>query len=602
MTGPDREHIRNFCIIAHIDHGKSTLADQILLRAGAVTKREFREQILDDMDLERERGITIKASGVTLAHRHDGQDYMLNLIDTPGHVDFHYEVQKSLQACEGALLLVDATQGVQAQTVANAYMAVEQGLEIVPVINKIDLSTARPDDVAMELEHVVGLSAEDCLFVSARDGTGLDELMKAIIDRLPAPPAPQASQARGLVFDSVYDDYRGVVCYVRMFDGTIGKGDRITMMGRQRQYQVAELGKLVPTPRPIDRLSAGEVGYLVANIRTLRDVEIGDTVTLSRDPAAEPLPGYKPPLHMVFCDFFAGPGTEYPQLRDALARLQLNDTSFTFTAISSDALGFGFRCGLLGLLHMEVVQERLERESGVAVVQTAPTVTYEVVLRDGKVIRIDSPAELPDLGQVEEIREPIVACSLVVPAESVGAIMTLAGDRRGTYKSTEYLSPTRVMLVYDLPLSEILYDFYDKLKSATRGYGTMNYEFIGFRRDNLVKMDILVNEVPVDALSVITHRSVAERRGRKLIQKLREKIDRHMFEIPLQVAIGKRVIARETIKALRKNVTAKCYGGDITRKRKLLEKQKAGKRRMKTVGQVEIPQEAFMAVLEPADD
>ena len=598
----EQKYIRNFSIVAHIDHGKSTLADRMLLRAGAITQREFREQLLDTMDLERERGITIKASAVTIHYEHRGQTYMLNMIDTPGHVDFHYEVSRSLAACEGGLLVVDAAQGVEAQTVANAHLAQRGKLALVPVVNKIDLPAARPEDTAMEIEHLLATPAEDCIFASAKSGEGIEEMMAAIVEQLPAPAGDPEAPAKALIFDSTYDDYRGVIVYVRVFDGKLSVGDKIRMMGTKDEYLIMDMGKFCPAPVQVKQMGAGEVGYVVANIRTVAAVHVGDTITQAARPAETALEGYRPPQQMVFCDFYPGPSTQFPELRDALAKLQLNDSSLTFQPISGDALGFGFRCGFLGLLHMEIVQERLERESGVAVVQTAPTVTYEVVLRDGKVIRIDSPAELPDLGQVEEIREPIVACSLVVPAESVGAIMTLAGDRRGTYKSTEYLSPTRVMLVYDLPLSEILYDFYDKLKSATRGYGTMNYEFIGFRRDNLVKMDILVNEVPVDALSVITHRSVAERRGRKLIQKLREKIDRHMFEIPLQVAIGKRVIARETIKALRKNVTAKCYGGDITRKRKLLEKQKAGKRRMKTVGQVEIPQEAFMAVLEPADD
>jgi GTP-binding protein LepA len=597
MTDSHGLEIRNFCIIAHIDHGKSTLADRLLLRTGAIADRDFREQLLDSMDLERERGITIKASAVTLQHEHAGRSYMLNLIDTPGHVDFHYEVAKALQACEGALLLVDAAQGVQAQTVANAYQAVEAGLEIIPVINKIDLPTARPEDAAMEIEHAIGLAADDCVFVSARSGEGVEELLEAIVHRIPPPRSSGARQTRGLIFDSIYDDYRGVVCYVRMIDGVIRKGDRISMMGKQRAYQVSDLAKTTPFVKSVDRIAAGEVGMLFANIKTLRDVAIGDTITQAADPSPDPLPGYRPPMWLVFCDFFAGQGTEYSVLREALDRLQLNDTSFSYAPITSDAMGFGFRCGFQGLLHMEVIQERLEREADVTVVQTAPTVSYEILQRDGATIRIDSPSELPDLSVVEEIREPIVTASLVIPSDSLGGVLKLAEERRGNQKTTEYLSPTRVIVVYELPLAEILYDFYDKLKSVTRGYGTLDYDVMGYRADDLVRMDILVGGTAVDALSTIVHRSLADVRGRKVIRKLKEEIDRHQFEIPLQVAIGNRVIARETIKAFRKNVTAKCYGGDVTRKRKLLEKQKEGKKRMRQVGQVEIPQEAFMAVM-----
>ncbi len=594
----DTKYIRNFSIIAHIDHGKSTLADRLLLRAGTITEREFRDQLLDDMDLERERGITIKASAVTLMATVDGQDYMFNLIDTPGHVDFHYEVSRALQACEGAVLVVDAAQGVEAQTVANAYLAVEGNLEIVSVINKIDLPAARPDDVAMEVEHLLGTPAEDCIYCSAKSGEGTEQLVEAIAHHLPPPSGDATKPAAALIFDSKYDDYRGVIVYVRVVDGKLAVGDKINMMGTGTQYLITEMGKHTPKPTPVDTLTAGEVGYLMASIRSLTDVHTGDTITNAARPAAKPLAGYRRPQQMVFSDLYPGPQTQVPQLRQALERLQLNDSSFTFLPTSSEALGLGFRCGFLGLLHREIVQERLERESGVDVVQTAPTVPYEVLKTDGKVIEVDSPADLPAPGMIAEIREPIVTVNLIVPTNSIGAIMKLAEDRRATYKRSEHLSAERVILTYEFPLAEVIYDFYDKLKSATRGYGTMDYEIIGFRANDLVKLDILVNSQQVDALSVICHRSKADARGRRLIRRLRKEIDRHLFEIPLQAAIGARVIARETIAAIRKNVTAKCYGGDITRKRKLLEKQKAGKKRMKMVGNVEIPQKAFMVVLD----
>ncbi len=590
--------IRNFSIVAHIDHGKSTLSDRLLMRAGAITEREFKAQILDDMDLERERGITIKASAVTVKYEHKGEQYMLNFIDTPGHVDFHYEVQKALQACEGAILVVDATQGVQAQTVANAYAAVEAGLEIIPVINKIDLPGARPDDVAEELEQVLGFPAEDCLHVSAKSGQGIDELLAALCEKLPPPSGKPDAPTRALIFDSIYDDYRGVIVYVRVVDGALVKGQKIRLMGTGREYQVTDLGKLTPRPTRVDSIGTGEVGYIVAAIKDLHDVRVGDTVTDALKPAAEPLPGYKPIQQMVFCDFYPAGKTQYEELRDAMDRLQLNDSSFTFAPENSDALGFGFRCGFLGLLHMEIIQERLEREFQIDIVQTAPTVTYEVALTDGSTIRIDSPSELPNPTHIAEVREPYILMNLILPADSVGALMKLCEDRRGIYKKTEYIGPTRVILQYEMPLAEVIYDFYDKLKSATKGYGTMDYEFIGFRSGNLVKMDILVNGDRVDALSVIVHRDKAEARGRKLLLRLKEEIDRHLFEIPLQAAIGGKIIARETIKSVGKNVTAKCYGGDVTRKRKLLEKQKEGKKRMKRIGSVDIPQEAFMAILE----
>ena len=597
----DQTRVRNFSIIAHIDHGKSTLADRLMQRAGAVSEREAKDQLLDSMELERERGITIKASAVTLDLTVDGQAYMFNLIDTPGHVDFHYEVSRALAACEGALLVVDAAQGVQAQTVANAYAAVENDLDIVPVVNKIDLPGAQPEDTAIEIEHVLGIDAEHVQFVSAKSGLGVDDLIKAVVDFLPPPKGDREAPLQALVFDSEYDEYRGVICYIRLVNGRIRKGEKVLLMGRGRHYIVTELGKFRPKMTPVDSLAAGEVGYLVASIKTLADVTVGDTITNALQPAPEPLPGYEPPQQMVFCDFYPAGGEEYSALRDALNRLSLNDASFTYSPESSEALGFGYRCGFLGLLHMDIIQERLEREAGVGVVQTAPSVSYKVLMNDGSLKRIESASDLPTADRYEELREPIVEMQIIIPADCVGTIMKLTAQRRGVYKKTEYLSPQRVMLTYELPFNEILYDFYDKLKSLTRGYGTMDYHIVCFQASDLVKLDILVNAVPVDALSIIVHRSNAERRGRRIIQRLRQEISRHLFEIPLQAAIGTRVIARETIKALRKNVTAKCYGGDVSRKRKLLEKQKAGKKRMKTVGRVDIPQKAFMTILEPEE-
>jgi GTP-binding protein LepA len=597
----DQSHIRNFSIIAHIDHGKSTLADRMLLRAGAITQREFREQLLDDMELERERGITIKASAVTIQYELDGETYMLNMIDTPGHVDFHYEVSRSLAACEGALLVVDCAQGVEAQTVANAHLAQKSGLVLVPVVNKIDLPAARPEDTAMEIEALIHQPAEDSIFTSAKSGEGTDEMLQAVVRQLPAPSGDPNGTCRALVFDSTFDDYRGVVVYVRMVDGKLSVGDKIRTLGTDEVYQISEMGKFTPKPTGVKTMSAGEVGYVVAAIRDISSVHVGDTITRDADPAEEPLPGYRPPQQMVYCDFYPGPGTPFPELREALEKLQLNDSSLIFQPISSDALGFGFRCGFLGMLHMEIVQERLEREHDIDVVQTAPTVPYQVLKSDGEILEVDSAGDLPDPNYIEEIREPVMRVDLIVPADYIGAVMTLAEERRATYVETEYLSAERVILTYRMPLAEIIFDFYDKLKSATRGYGTMDFELIGHFPDDLVKMDILVNGQRVDALSIICHRSKADARGRSLIQRLRKEIDRHQFEIPLQAAIGSRVIARETIRALRKNVTAKCYGGDVTRKRKLLEKQKAGKKRMKMVGNVEIPQSAFMAVLDPGE-
>ncbi|MCK4659295.1 MAG: translation elongation factor 4 [Phycisphaerae bacterium] len=597
----DSNLIRNFSIIAHIDHGKSTLADRLLEYTGAVTKRELKAQMLDDMDLEREMGITIKANRASISYKYHDQVYTLNLIDTPGHVDFHYEVSRAMAACEGVLLLVDASQGVQAQTVANAYLAVEAGIEIIPVINKIDLPAASPEDTALELEQVLGLPAEEAVFTSAKTGEGIKELLDAVIERIPAPQGDPDAPLRALIYDAKSDPHRGVICHVRVVDGVVKRGDKIDLMGVGSTYIVTEVGQCMPKPKALEVLRAGEVGYILAGIKTIVDVNIGDTITLSSRRAGELLPGYQPPQQMVFCDFYPGPGTETAELREAMEKLWLNDCSFTFETASSDALGIGFRCGFLGLLHMKIIQERLERESDVNVVQTAPTVTFEVALRDGTVMRIESPSELPDMSHVEHIGEPMIDTQVIMPADCIGSIMQLCLDRRGVHKKTEYLSPTRVMLTYQFPLSEIIYDFYDKLKSMTRGYGTMDYELTGYKTGDLVKLDILVNGIAVDALSVIVHRNKAIHRGRRLLIRLKKEIARHQFEIPLQAAIGTKVIARETIRAYRKDVTAKCYGGDITRKRKLLEKQKEGKRRMKQVGSVSIPQSAFMSILDPGD-
>ena len=596
------EYIRNFSIIAHIDHGKSTLADRLLERTGAIDPRNKKDQILDDMDIERERGITIKASAVTMNYDYHGKTYMLNLIDTPGHVDFHYEVSRALTACEGAILVVDASQGVEAQTVANAYLAVESGCEILSVINKIDLPAAQPAVVAEEIEHILGIRRDECLRISAKTGIGIDELLEAIVQKLPPPQDKTDEPTAALIFDSRADEYRGVICYVRVFAGTLSVKQKIKLMGTGRTYIITELGKFSPQMTPVGQLSSGEVGYVIANIRELGDIHVGDTITDAANPAQTPLPGYKPPLQMVFSDFYPGATTDYPKLRAAFEKLSLNDASFTYVPQNSPALGFGFRCGFLGLLHMEIVQERLERESDIDVVQTAPTVSYEILTTDGAVKRIDSPSEMPDRAVIEEIREPFVKLEIITANDAIGGIMKLAEDRRCKLIKTEYLSPTRVMLEYKAPLAEIVYDFYDLLKGISHGYATMDYEFTGFEAGDLVKIDILVNKIPVEALSLIVHRSSAEQRGRKMILRLRKAIPKHQFEIPLQVAIGGKIIARETIKAYRKDVLAKLYGGDVTRKMKLLKKQKAGKKRMKSIGQVNIPQEAFMSILDNSDD
>ncbi|MDH7598710.1 MAG: translation elongation factor 4 [Sedimentisphaerales bacterium] len=594
----DTKFIRNFSIIAHIDHGKSTLADRLLELTGTITERQAREQFLDSMDLERERGITIKASTVTMYYVRDGQQYTLNLIDTPGHVDFHYEVSRALTACEGAILVVDATQGIQAQTVANAYMAIDAGCQIIGVINKIDLPAAQPDTVAQEIEHVFGIPAAECLWISAKTGDGVGQLLDAICDRLPAPPDRSDEPTAALIFDSQYDDYRGVICYVRVFSGSLWPRQRIRFIGTGAIYQIVEIGQFRPDMVPCDRLTSGQVGYVVANIRRIADVRVGDTITDDLRPTDKPIKGYRPAVQMVFSDFYPAAQTDFKRLRSAFEKLSLNDASFSFVPQNSPALGFGFRCGFLGLLHMEIIQERLERECNVDVVQTAPTVSYEILLKDGTIKRIDSPSELPDMSKVAELREPMVRLEIITPIDSIGGIMKLADARRCKLLKTDYLNPQRVILHFKAPLAEIVYDFYDQIKGISHGYATMDYEFIGFEASDLVKIDILVNGEPVDALSSIVHRSVAEQRGRRLILKLKQTIPRHQFEIPLQVAIGGKIIARENIKPFRKDVTAKLYGGDVTRKMKLLQKQKEGKKRLKSIGSVQIPQEAFMSVLE----
>ncbi len=596
------ESIRNFAIIAHIDHGKSTLADRMLLMTGAVGEREFQEQVLDSMDLERERGITIKASAVTMGYESEGKEYQLNLIDTPGHVDFNYEVSRALAACEGAVLLVDAAQGVEAQTVANAYLAAEANLDIVPVLNKIDLPAAHPDEVAEEMEHVLGIPAEDVLHVSAKSGEGVEAVMRAVIERVRPPAGGGEEKLRALVFDSVYDDYRGAVLHVRVVDGRLAAGARVRMMQGGTVHEVVEVGRFAPGMQKVEELAAGEVGYLIAGIKGLKDVQVGDTVTLDKEPAAGALPGYREPQPMVFCGLYPANNADFEALRKAIDRLALNDAAFQFAPESGGALGFGFRCGFLGLLHMEIFQERLERESGLEVIQTAPNVSYEVLARSGATLTVQSPAELPEHGGIEEFREPVVRAQLIVPAEHIGGIMKLAEERRGKYVRTEYLSTKRVILEYDLPLAEIVHDFYDKLKSATRGYGTMDYEFRGYFPARLARLDITVAGQRVDALATVVHKSVAERRGRAVLKKLRESIPRHLFQIALQAAVDGRVLARENIAPLRKDVTAKCYGGDVTRKRKLLERQKEGKQRMKSIGQVSVPQEAFLAVLRAGEE
>ena len=591
------ERIRNFSIIAHIDHGKSTLADRFLEMTGAVDNRKKQAQQLDSMDIERERGITIKAAAVSLTTMVSGEEYLLNLIDTPGHVDFAYEVEKSLQACEGAVLLIDAAQGIQAQTVANAMLAMEQDMTIIPVFNKVDLPHARPEEFASELENTLLLEPELALHCSAKTGQGVDTIIEAIVDRIGHPQGDPDAPLQALIFDAKYDEYRGIVVYLRIINGTLRKGDIAHTLGVGADYEAVDIGKFMPKMVPHETLSVGEVGYFISNIKKLEDVRVGDTMTVAKGEQAKALKGYREPQPMVWCGVFPVSSGDFEDLRAALNQLKLNDSSIVFEPESSEALGFGFRCGFLGLLHMEIVQERLERESGLNVVQTAPSVPYQIVLKDGSVKDIRSPGALPDPNMFEDIQEPIVCTNILVPTESIGAIMSLCAERRGTFLRQDHLSANRVMLAWDLPLAEIIYDFYDKLKSGTKGYGTMNFESPRFETANLVKLRILVSGNEADALSTICHADNAQRRGRAVLKVLRKEIPRHQFEVSLQAAVGGKILARENIRALSKNVTAKCYGGDITRKRKLLSKQKEGKKRMKSIGNVEVPQKAFLSVL-----
>ena len=594
----DPRLIRNFSVIAHIDHGKSTLADRFLEITGALQPREMEAQVLDSMDLERERGITIKAHAVRLNYTAaDGQTYVLNLVDTPGHVDFSYEVTRSLSASEGALLLVDASQGVEAQTLANAYLAVENNLEIIPVINKIDLPGAQPDEAKRQIEEIVGLDASGAILASAKEGTGVAEILEAIVARLPPPSGDFEAPLKALIFDSWYDAYRGVIILTRVIDGVIKPGMKIRLMAKGQEYEVEQVGVFSPKPTVVTELGAGEVGFVFAAIKTVADAQIGDTITEVARPTAEPFPGFKVSKPMVFAGLYPVEGSEYPELRDALEKLRLNDASFFFEPETSAALGFGFRCGFLGLLHMDIVQERLEREFDVDLVTTAPGVLYRVTTTDGEVHEIDSPAKLPDPGRIEKFEEPIITAMILTPSEHVGGILQLCQEKRGVQKGLEYLASDRVLITYELPFNEVVLDFYDRLKTLSRGYASLDYHVTGYWDSPLVKLDILVNGDPVDALSIIVHRETSYQRGRALASKMRELIPRQMFEVAIQAAVGSRIIARESVKALRKNVLAKCYGGDISRKRKLLEKQKEGKKRMKRVGRVEIPQEAFLAVL-----
>ncbi len=598
----ERQRIRNFSIIAHIDHGKSTLADRFLELTGALSKREMEEQVLDSMDLEREKGITIKAHFVRLNYPYKGQTYHLNLIDTPGHVDFSYEVSRSLAACEGALLVIDATQGVEAQTLANTYLAIENDLVLIPVINKIDLPNADVDRVLSQLENIIGLPAEEAILVSAKFGTNVERVLEAIVERIPPPGGKPEGPLRALVFDSWFDNYRGVITLVRVVDGEIRPGMRIKFMQGGGVHEVTELGILTPKYRKVDVLSTGEAGLVIASIKDIREVMIGDTITEERKPASKPLPGFRKMKPMVYAGVYPADGYTFEELRDSLEKLALNDSAITFEVEKSQALGMGFRCGFLGMLHREIVQERLEREFGIKVITTAPSVSYRVYTVDGEMIEVESPSQLPPKEKIERIEEPYVSLIIITPDEYVGPVMKLAMDRRGVQKKMEYISPHRVMLTYEIPLSEIIYDFFNRLKSITRGYASMDYEFIGFRPGNLVKLDILINGEPVEALSFIVEKSKAYERGREVVTKLRKIIPRQLFEVAIQAAIGKKVIARETVKPLRKDVLAKCYGGDVTRKRKLLEKQKEGKKRMKRIGRVDIPQEAFLAVMRSDED
>ena len=599
MERTNQSHIRNFCIVAHIDHGKSTLADRIIERTGLLTSREMQAQVLDNMDLERERGITIKAQTVRIVYKaKNGEEYIFNLIDTPGHVDFNYEVSRSLAACEGAILIVDAAQGIEAQTLANCYLALDHDLEIMPVINKIDLPSAEPERVKEEIEDIIGLDASDAPLISAKMGTNIDEVLEQIISKIPAPNGDPDAPLQALIFDSIYDAYKGVIIFCRIFDGTVRKGQQILMMATGAKAEVVEVGifgagQFIPT----DELSAGMVGYITASLKNVQDTRVGDTVTLASDPCKEALPGYKKVQPMVYCGLYPSDGAKYPDLRDALEKLQLNDAALQFDAETSVALGFGFRCGFLGLLHLEIVQERLEREYNLDLVTTAPGVIYHVYKTNGEMIEVTNPSNLPDPSEIEHMEEPVVTAEIMVTTEYVGAIMNLCQERRGVYLGMEYLEETRAVLKYELPLNEIIYDFFDALKSRSRGYASLDYEMKGYVPSNLVKLDILINREEIDALSFILHADTAYERGRKMCEKLKKEIPRQLFEIPIQAAIGSKIIARETVKAMRKDVLAKCYGGDISRKRKLLEKQKEGKKRMRQFGNVEIPQQAFMSVL-----
>ena len=597
-----QERIRNFCIIAHIDHGKSTLAARILEYTGALSKREMVDQVLDNMDLERERGITIKLQSVRLNYKaDDGNEYIINLIDTPGHVDFTYEVSRSLAACEGAILVVDAAQGIEAQTLANVYLALENDLEIIPVINKIDLPSADPERVRQEIEDVIGLDASEAILCSAKEGIGIKEILEAIVQKVPAPKGDADKPLQALIYDSLYDAYRGALSYVRVVEGTLRNDMTIRMMNKGKEFEVTEVGVFAPSMKQVKQLLPGEVGYVAASIKNVTDTEVGDTITDADNPADAPLPGYRKATPMVYCGLYPVENNQYTELRDALEKLRLNDAALIFEPETSSALGFGFRCGFLGLLHMEIIQERLEREYNLDLITTAPSVIYQITKTDGTVIQIDNPAQMPDPSSIEKIEEPYVEATIMVPTDYVGAVMKISQDKRGTFTNMEYMTETRVNIKYELPLSEIVYDFFDQLKTQTKGYASLDYEMIGYRESKLAKLDILVNGELVDALSCIVHRDKAYAHGRLLVEKLRGIIPRQMFEVPIQAAIGNKIIARETVKALRKSVLDKCYGGDISRKRKLLEKQKEGKKRMKQVGRVEIPQEAFMAVLQLDD-
>ncbi|ERI90251.1 GTP-binding protein LepA [Clostridiales bacterium oral taxon 876 str. F0540] len=598
MQTDRQKHIRNFSIIAHIDHGKSTLADRLLERTGTLTQREMEEQVLDNMELERERGITIKAQAARLVYkREDGEEYILNLIDTPGHVDFNYEVSRSLAACEGAVLVVDATQGIQAQTLANCYLALDHDLEIVPVINKIDLASARPDEVKHEIEDVIGIEAGDAPLVSAKSGLNIEQVLEAIVEKVPSPAGDEEAPLKALIFDSYYDSYKGVVCHLRVKEGTVKAGTKIKLMASNKVYEVVEVGIFAPQMVPIEELRAGDVGYLTASIKNVRDARVGDTITEADRPAKEALEGYRPAVPMVFSGIYPVDGADYEELKEALEKLQLNDAALNFEPETSIALGFGFRCGFLGLLHMEVIQERIEREFNLDIITTAPSVIYKITQTDGEVIDLTNPTNMPETSKIDYMEEPIVNASIITPTDYVGAVMELCQSRRGTFKDMQYLEATRAVLHYDMPLNEIIYDFFDALKSRTRGYASLDYDLKGYAQSKLVKLDILLNGDTVDALSMIVPEERAYNKGRNIAEKLKEIIPRQQFEIPIQAAVGSKIIARETVKALRKDVLAKCYGGDITRKKKLLEKQKEGKKRMRQIGTVEVPQEAFMSVL-----